>query len=661
MHITFPSVSGPADVRAIEAQPLEHWLGVDSVHALFQHAGAVHGERSALVYLAHGELDTPVERVSYSQLATRVVQAANVLHSLGVQPGDTVGILAPNMPETHYAMWGAEIIGRACPINVLLEPEHVAALIKAAGIRVIVALGPDGDLPIWSQVRQLCDRVELEHVVMVGDQRARVTSDSTASHSTVDPSTLEDGTTDAGATLKGSVSAPRITRLVACLSTANGSELEFERQLDRSTPAALFHTGGTTGLPKLAQHLHGNQLHTGWSGALYYGLTPDDVILNGFPLFHVAGAFVYGLAAVTAGASQVLPTQLGMRSASFQSNYWAHIQRWGVSVVASVPTTLSTVLGTTPGAGQGDSVRVFMTGGSPLPTELADAVEARFAKPVRNIFGMTESAGLISVEPFAGPRTPGSAGLPLPYSEVRAVRYDANGAYPNEPLATGDVGVLAARGPNVTPGYTDTSRNAGTFTDDGWLLSGDLGHVDAAGRVTVTGRVKDVIIRGAHNIDPGIIEEVALAHPSVELAAAIGQPDAYAGEVPVLYVTLHNGAEISEQRLLASVAKGIPEPPARPKRVAIWPALPITAVGKIYKPTLRVDATRFALNQALSPIVRAPATFVFEVEERAGTVAATVAVAGADEVMCAAVRSALIGFPIALAINFVQRENTNSE
>jgi fatty-acyl-CoA synthase len=218
-----------------------------------------------------------------------------------------------------------------------------------------------------------------------------------------------------------------------------------------------------------------------------------------------------------------------------------------------------------------------------LPTELANRFEAEIGVPVRNILGMTECAGVIAIEPARAPRTPGSCGLPLPFSEVLV---DADG-------------VLRLRGPNVGPGYTDAQRNVGSFSDDGWLISGDIGQVDAQGRVYVTGRAKDVIIRGAHNIDPGVIEEALLRHPGVVLAAAVGEPDEYAGELPVAFVVVKPGVVFDEAELLALATPHIPERVAVPKRIECLPALPLTAIGKVYKPALRLRATERVLRDRL--------------------------------------------------------------
>ena len=240
-----------------------------------------------------------------------------------------------------------------------------------------------------------------------------------------------------------------------------------------------------------------------------FAMTPDDTILNGFPLFHVAGSFVFGLSALLSGAQVVLPTLLGLRNPRLVARYWDVVEQQRVTLLAAVPTVISTLLGVDRGSADISSVRALLTGGSPLPTELAAEFERRLAIPVRNILGMTECAGVISIEPCLAPRLAGSCGLRLPYTQVEA-------AAP---------GVLRVCGPNVGPGYADTTKNPGTFDDDGWLSSGDIGHIDAEGRIFVTGRAKDVIIRSAHNIEPGMIEEALMRHPAVALVAAVGEPD----------------------------------------------------------------------------------------------------------------------------------------
>jgi fatty-acyl-CoA synthase len=244
-------------------------------------------------------------------------------------------------------------------------------------------------------------------------------------------------------------------------------------------------------------------------------------------------------------------------------------------------------------------IRVAYTGGSPLPTELAARFEQTLKIPVRNILGMTECAGLVSIEPAAGPRVAGSAGLRLPYTEVRVVPWRDGQVRLQERCAAGETGVVVLRGPHVSPGYTEAARDAGMF-EQGWLVSGDLGHLDAQGYVHVTGRAKDVIIRGSHNIDPGLVEDAFLAHPAVAMCAVVAEPDAHAGEVPAAFVTLKPGVHVQPEALLAAVAPTVYERPAVPKRVVVLDALPLTAIGKVYKPALRLRVTELKLREVLA-------------------------------------------------------------
>jgi fatty-acyl-CoA synthase len=183
---------------------------------------------------------------------------------------------------------------------------------------------------------------------------------------------------------------------------------------------------------------------------------------------------------------------------------------------------------------------------------------------------------------------------------------------------------------------------------EGWLVSGDLGHIDEAGRIHITGRGKDLIIRGAHNIDPALVEEAFLAHPAVALCAVVGEPDAYAGELPVAFVTLRPGVAIDPGRLLAEVAPRIHERPATPKRVTVLPSLPMTAIGKIYKPGLR----RLALELKLVEMLQVQGIEArVEAQERDGRIVAVLHFAGSDDAvpgMLARARELLSGIPVAI-------------
>jgi fatty-acyl-CoA synthase len=177
-----------------------------------------------------------------------------------------------------------------------------------------------------------------------------------------------------------------------------------------------------------------------------------------------------------------------------------------------------------------------------------------------------------------------------------------------------EIGVLTVRGVTVSPGYKNPEQNKGVFID-GLLNSGDLAYRNVDGRIYIAGRVKDLIIRSGHNIDPLMIENAMTTHPAVALAAAVAMPDAYAGEVPVCYVTLRPGAVALEEELHAHAQKTVAERPAWPKHIHIVDAIPLTTVGKIYKPQLRMDAAGRLVKQIVHDKLALPEAKVDVTEE----------------------------------------------
>jgi len=154
----------------------------------------------------------------------------------------------------------------------------------------------------------------------------------------------------------------------------------------------------------------------------------------------------------------------------------------------------------------------------------------------------------------------------------------------------------------VFPGYLDPRHNKGVLTDDHWIVTGDVGYLTPDQRLVLTGREKDLIVRSGHNIDPAAIEDVANAFPGVQMSSAVGMPDAYAGEVPILFVVPSPGESIDLARLREHLERNVNEPPAKPKRVVLLDALPVTAVGKIFKPTLRDLAVQETVRSEIDRI-----------------------------------------------------------
>jgi fatty-acyl-CoA synthase len=229
------------------------------------------------------------------------------------------------------------------------------------------------------------------------------------------------------------------------------------------------------------------------------------------------------------------------------------------------------------------------------------AIQHKFGLKVLEVYGMTETS---SVHTMAYPDRPirlGSVGLPVPYARVRVVKLDDDGRLERN-CAVDEIGVVIMAGPGVFDGYLNELHNKDAFIDGNWVNSADLGRLDKDGFLWITGRAKDLVIRGGHNIDPAAIEEILFQHPAVGLAAIVGQPDAYAGEVPVGYVQLKSEATVAPGELEAWVRDRTPERAAVPVQILQVNPMPLTGVGKVFKPQLRWDAATRVFSQVLSPL-----------------------------------------------------------
>lgn len=593
------------DVEALEARGFEAVYPDRSPWDMLCRQARERPDAVAIHYLRDATVPARDERVTYADLASRIMGAARLFRRHGVVPGRSVALLTQHTVSGQVALWGAQVAGHACPINPMLKPDHIAGLIRATGSAAVVVTGVNGEIDYWSRLVPALRAAGIDLPIFACD---------------------------------ADEASPGADGVFEDLIAGAGDAIVPEG--DASALAAYYHTGGTTGAPKLVRHLRSNEAHVARSCALMHDHGPGTVMVNGFPLFHVAGAFVFGLSVLSAGGRLVVPGRLGMRNGAFMRDIWGQVERLGVTVIGAVPTVLAALKGT-PVEADITSLRWLLTGGSPLPTELAEAVEAHVGVPVRNILGMTESAGTMAVEPVHGPRKPLSCGLRLPFTAIAILGETADEADPEKQLPTGETGIIAQRGPNVADGYSDPARNADTFLPGGWLISGDLGTLDAEGTLFITGRKKDVIIRGAHNIDPQMIEDALLAHPQIVDAAAVGMPDAYAGELPVAFVTTRDGWHLESETLVDWLRGRIEDPVALPKRIGVLDAMPLTPIGKIFKPTLRAEAIRWAISDVARDLgVTAEVMVSEDLETVVTTPGGTVA----------ALRDALAGMPIRVTV-----------
>ena len=247
------------------------------------------------------------------------------------------------------------------------------------------------------------------------------------------------------------------------------------------------------------------------------------------------------------------------------------------------------------------SLKSAISGSAPLPVELFKRFEKATGVQIAEGYGLTEATCLVSCNPVDGLKKVGSVGVPLPYTEVRILHTDGNGGVVKE-CGVDEIGEICVSNPGVFEGstYTEVDKNRDLFAEGRYLRTGDLGRIDPDGYLWITGRAKDLIIRGGHNIDPAEIEEALMGHPAVAFVGAIGQPDAFAGELPCAYVELVAGAAVTPEELMEFASEHIHERAAVPKHIEILAELPKTAVGKIFKPDLRKRAIQRIYDAALA-------------------------------------------------------------
>lgn len=574
-----------ADTRAVEAaMPVEARWSARTVHQQLCQTAARFPDRPALGFqLRSGPGDKRLV-LTWSELATEVTRLANLLHRLGIGPDDTLAYILPNGIEAPIALLAGATAGRVAPINPLLAPEHMAGLLREVGAKVVLTLAAFPKSEVAQTVAAALALAPCVETVLEVDL-ARYLAPP----------------------LKwiAPLLRPKLTvhHRARCLPLAPEMARERGDRLDFAEPdpervCALFHTGGTTGMPKIAQHRARGMLYNGWCGQ-YYLFTEQDVLLCPLPMFHVFAAYPVFMSCVMSGAQMVMVTPQGYRGEGVFANFWKLVERWKVSFIVMVPTAAARLM-QVPVDADLSSLRLAFCGSAPMPVELFQRFEAATGTRIVEGYGLTEATCLVAVNPPHGERRIGSVGLPFAYTDVQILDCAPDGTVRRAcgPDETGEICVLNP-GVNLET-YADATKDTGLLTSTGHLRTGDLGRIDAQGYLWITGRAKDLIIRGGHNIDPAQIEEALMSHPDVAFAGAIGQPDAHSGEVPAVYVELVAGRTATPEALLDHARAHINEPPAMPKHLEILPELPKTAVGKVFKPDLRRLAIARVFDAALA-------------------------------------------------------------
>lgn len=574
-----------ADRDAIENEM--PWAARDvpvTTYGLITQTADKHGSRKAVSFSLFSDPEAKCETLSWNEVRGKTGQAANMFRKLGVGETDVVAYLMPNATETVLTYLGGQVAGIVNPINPLLEAEQIAAILRETNAKVLVTLKA---FPKTDVAQKAAEAVRLApnvtHVLEVDLLRY----------------------------LTG------LKRLIVPLIRPKNpvahkaKVLDFNAELNKQPTtlqfhdsttdrvAAYFHTGGTTGMPKVVQHRYSGIVYNAWLGDRLL-FTEQDVQICPLPLFHVFATIVSLGASLGSGAQIVFPTPQGYRGEGVFDNFWKLIEKHKVTFMITVPTAMSALMQRKVDADI-STLRLAFCGSAPLPLELYRRFEAAAGVTICEGYGLTEATCLVSINPPIGEKRVGSIGVPFPYTDVK-IMSPATGME----MGIDEIGEICVSSPGVYGGktYTEDEKNSGLFysgaqSDAQYLRTGDLGRKDADGYLWITGRAKDLIIRGGHNIDPAEIEEALAGHDAVAFAGAIGQPDLHAGEVPCAYVELVEGAKVTPEELMAFAKDHIHERAAHPKSIEILDELPKTAVGKIFKPDLRKRAITRIYDAAL--------------------------------------------------------------
>jgi len=569
-----------ADRDAIQAESA--WEDRDLPKTMYQFMTRTKdkfGTRDAFSYqLTSGPTDKN-ETLSWNELHAKCCQAANMFRALGVGEDDVVAYILPNATETAFTLLGGSMAGIVNPINPLLEPEQISAILRETNANVVVTLKAFPKTDLAQKVAEAVGYapnvktvLEIDLLRYLGGLKKLIVP-----------------------FIRPKVHTKHHAKVLdfAAEMAKHPTDLAFEDSAGDRV-AFYFHTGGTTGMPKVAQHKYSGVVYNGWLGRKLL-FTEEDVLMCPLPMFHVFASHVVLMSVIASGAHVVFPTPQGYRGEGVFDNFWKLIDRYKVTFMITVPTAISALM-QRPVDADSSSLRIAFSGSSPLPVELYNRFEKACGVTIVEGYGLTEATCLVSINPPAGEKKVGSIGIPFPHTDV-TIRNVADGSV----CDIDEIGEICLFNPGVFAGhtYTEADKNLDLYYDDKYLRTGDLGRLDEDGYLWITGRAKDLIIRGGHNIDPAEIEEALAGHPDVGFAGAIGQPDAHAGEIPCVYVELIDGGTATVDDLMAFAKEKVHERAAHPKYIELMDELPKTAVGKIFKPELRKMAITRIYNAAL--------------------------------------------------------------
>ncbi len=487
---------------------------------------------TAAKYPEQAALRVNGQGITYAQLHGMAAKVAGALRANGIQPGDRVAIILPNVPAFPVVYWGILLAGgTVVPMNPLLKAGEIDYFFTDSGAKIAF---------VW-------------------------------------PDFVAEAT-------KGAANSG--TRIIECgpigpvEGALEGGEpiAEPHERADDDT-AIILYTSGTTGRPKGAELTHRNiHLNATRSCTSIQEITPDDIVMGCLPLFHVFGLVVGLNAATIAGASLALIPRFDPAAAI------EVIEKERVTIMQGVPTMYAAILNHPQSDGMDTSaLRVCASGGSAMPLEVMKSFEDKFGCMILEGYGLSETSPVASFNMPDRERKPGTIGVAIPGCEMKCVDLDGN------EVPVGEVGEIAIRGDNVMKGYWNKPEATAEAIPDGWFRTGDLATMDDEGYFTIVDRKKDMILRGGMNVYPREVEEVIYTHPDVVEVAVVGLPDELMGEQVGAAVALREGATVTPEDIIEYTKERIAAY-KYPRKVWVVPELPKGPTGKILRREVHAPA-----------------------------------------------------------------------
>ncbi len=511
-------------------------------------------------------LDFMGRRFSYAEVARGVARVARGLQQRGIGKGSRVGLFLPNVPHYVAAYYGALAAG-ATVVNFspLYTVAELEAQVEDSATDTLFTVSAAALLPTALAV---LDGSSLKRLV-VGSVAGGLPAAKSVLYRLFrrrETAPLPDD--------------PRVIRFSALVDNdgrADPATIDPEQDI-----ALIQYTGGTTGTPKGAMLTHQNlTANARQVNSIDPDRDADDRILGVLPFFHVfANTAVLNRTVLNGGMIAMLPRFDAKQTLQA-------ITRTKATALPGVPTMYQALLDH-PDLAKTDfsSLRVCISGGAPMPAELRDKFVAATGASLVEGYGLTESSGVVSTNPYEGPVKAGTIGQPIPATHIRLLDKED----PTRDAPADEPGELAVKGPQIMRGYWNRpDADKDSFTSDGWLRTGDVATIDADGYIRIVDRLKDMIAVGGFKVYPSEIEHKLYQHPAVKEAIVLGVPDAYRGEVPKAFVTLEDGYEASGDALAAWLNPQLGKH-ERVSAVEVRESLPKTMIGKLDRKALRAEA-----------------------------------------------------------------------